>query len=171
MTTQVLVSMSWISYDSVNPFKVLNLLPLLKNIFISCTVDALGVHPYHHVDNDMQPSIFPCWVYLIHNISKYAVEKLPSSLVFFIRESKLTRLLQDSLGGRTKTSIIATISPASTNLDVCLFCVNNYMRHLILYIVVIVLLLWNVFVCYLFSDSSVIKKQTYVSTWMLQNIW
>jgi kinesin family protein 11 len=28
------------------------------------------------------------------------------------RESKLTRLLQDSLGGRTKTSIIATVSPA-----------------------------------------------------------
>ena len=34
------------------------------------------------------------------------------------RESKLTRLLQDSLGGRTKTSLIATISPASSNLDV-----------------------------------------------------
>ncbi|KAH7947227.1 hypothetical protein HPB52_008493 [Rhipicephalus sanguineus] len=33
------------------------------------------------------------------------------------RESKLTRLLQDSLGGRTKTSIIATISPDMTNLD------------------------------------------------------
>ncbi|ESN96200.1 hypothetical protein HELRODRAFT_68075 [Helobdella robusta] len=33
------------------------------------------------------------------------------------RESKLTRLLQDSLGGRTKTSIIATISPASSNVD------------------------------------------------------
>ncbi|XP_064473794.1 kinesin-like protein KIF11 isoform X2 [Ornithodoros turicata] len=33
------------------------------------------------------------------------------------RESKLTRLLQDSLGGRTKTSIIATISPAMINLD------------------------------------------------------
>lgn len=33
------------------------------------------------------------------------------------RESKLTRLLQESLGGRTKTSIIATISPASVNLD------------------------------------------------------
>ncbi|KAL3243447.1 hypothetical protein MRX96_020514 [Rhipicephalus microplus] len=32
-------------------------------------------------------------------------------------ESKLTRLLQDSLGGRTKTSIIATISPDMTNLD------------------------------------------------------
>ena len=31
------------------------------------------------------------------------------------RESKLTRLLKDSLGGRTKTSIIATISPASIN--------------------------------------------------------
>ena len=33
------------------------------------------------------------------------------------RESKLTRLLQDSLGGRTKTSIIATISPASCNVE------------------------------------------------------
>lgn len=29
------------------------------------------------------------------------------------RESKLTRLLQDSLGGRTKTTIIATISPVN----------------------------------------------------------
>ncbi|KDR08648.1 hypothetical protein L798_01550 [Zootermopsis nevadensis] len=33
------------------------------------------------------------------------------------RESKLTRLLQDSLGGRTKTSIIATISPAACNVE------------------------------------------------------
>eukprot|EP00043_Microstomoeca_roanoka_P016089 m.163046 g.163046 ORF g.163046 m.163046 type:complete len:1042 (+) comp16388_c0_seq78:297-3422(+) len=33
------------------------------------------------------------------------------------RESKLTRLLQDSLGGKTKTSIVATISPAMCNLE------------------------------------------------------
>ncbi|KAF4519419.1 hypothetical protein B566_EDAN008646 [Ephemera danica] len=33
------------------------------------------------------------------------------------RESKLTRLLQDSLGGRTKTSIIATVSPVLANLE------------------------------------------------------
>jgi kinesin family protein 11 len=33
------------------------------------------------------------------------------------RESKLTRLLQDSLGGRTKTCIIATISPAKINIE------------------------------------------------------
>ncbi|KAK3856219.1 hypothetical protein Pcinc_037442 [Petrolisthes cinctipes] len=33
------------------------------------------------------------------------------------RESKLTRLLQDALGGRTKTSVIATISPSSINLE------------------------------------------------------
>lgn len=33
------------------------------------------------------------------------------------RESKLTRLLQDSLGGRTKTSIIATISSSVANLE------------------------------------------------------
>ena len=36
---------------------------------------------------------------------------------FSCRESKLTRLLQDSLGGKTKTSIIATVSPASMNLE------------------------------------------------------
>ena len=42
-----------------------------------------------------------------------------SSLIFcfFFRESKLTRLLQDSLGGKTKTSLIATVSPASINLE------------------------------------------------------
>ena len=33
------------------------------------------------------------------------------------RESKLTRLLQDSLGGRTKTCIIVTVSPAKSNLE------------------------------------------------------
>ncbi|KAB0374557.1 hypothetical protein FD755_013049, partial [Muntiacus reevesi] len=33
------------------------------------------------------------------------------------RESKLTRIFQDSLGGRTRTSIIATVSPASLNLE------------------------------------------------------
>lgn len=33
------------------------------------------------------------------------------------RESKLTRLLQDSLGGKTKTCIIATISPAKVSLE------------------------------------------------------
>src|SRR6201996_8323156 len=33
------------------------------------------------------------------------------------RESKLTRLLQDSLGGRTKTCIIATLSPARSNVE------------------------------------------------------
>ncbi|CAD6188164.1 unnamed protein product [Caenorhabditis auriculariae] len=33
------------------------------------------------------------------------------------RESKLTRLLQDSLGGSTITSLIATLSPASSNIE------------------------------------------------------
>ena len=51
------------------------------------------------------------------------------------RESKLTRILQDSLGGRTKTSIIATVSPASINMEVgacvkwgllCVFYINIY---------------------------------------------
>ena len=33
------------------------------------------------------------------------------------RESKLTRLLQDSFGGGTKTTLIATVSPAITSLE------------------------------------------------------
>lgn len=33
------------------------------------------------------------------------------------RESKLTRLLQDSLGGKTKTCIIATVSPAKISME------------------------------------------------------
>lgn len=35
-----------------------------------------------------------------------------SYLLYWYRDSKLTRLLRDSLGGRTKTCIIATVSPA-----------------------------------------------------------
>lgn len=35
----------------------------------------------------------------------------------FCRESKLTRLLKDSLGGRTKTCIIATVSMAKMNQE------------------------------------------------------
>lgn len=37
--------------------------------------------------------------------------------ILIYRESKLTRLLQDSLGGRTKTTLIATVSPAYCNVD------------------------------------------------------
>ena len=33
------------------------------------------------------------------------------------RDSKLTRLLQDSLGGNTKTVMIAAVSPADYNYD------------------------------------------------------
>lgn len=33
------------------------------------------------------------------------------------RDSKLTRLLQDSLGGNSKTLMVVAVSPASTNYD------------------------------------------------------
>ncbi|KAH9856982.1 kinesin-domain-containing protein [Lenzites betulinus] len=44
------------------------------------------------------------------------------------RESKLTRILQDSLGGRTKTCIIATISPARSNLEETLSTLDYAIR-------------------------------------------
>ena len=45
------------------------------------------------------------------------VERTSRDVHIPYRESKLTRLLQDSLGGQTKTCIIATVSPAKSNLE------------------------------------------------------
>lgn len=49
-------------------------------------------------------------------------------LTFTNRESKLTRLLQDSLGGTTKTCIIATVSPASGSIEESLSTLEYGMR-------------------------------------------
>lgn len=35
----------------------------------------------------------------------------------FVRDSKLTRILQDSLGGNSKTIMIAAVGPAAYNYD------------------------------------------------------
>lgn len=57
------------------------------------------------------------------NLSLTALGKVISSLVEgrggFIpyRDSKLTRLLQDSLGGNAKTVMMATVSPSSLNYE------------------------------------------------------
>ena len=37
--------------------------------------------------------------------------------IYFIRDSKLTRLLRESLGGKAKTCIIATVSPSVHSLE------------------------------------------------------
>ncbi|KAL1407756.1 Kinesin-related motor protein [Vanrija albida] len=44
------------------------------------------------------------------------------------RESKLTRLLQDSLGGRTKTCIVATVSPTKSNQEETLSTLDYALR-------------------------------------------
>lgn len=44
------------------------------------------------------------------------------------RESKLTRLLQDSLGGRTKTCIVATVSPTKSNMEETLSTLDYALR-------------------------------------------
>lgn len=41
----------------------------------------------------------------------------PKSIYVPYRDSKLTRLLQDSLGGNTKTVMIANVGPADYNFD------------------------------------------------------
>ena len=57
------------------------------------------------------------------NLSLSALGNVISSLVdgkthhIPYRDSKLTRLLQDSLGGNTKTIMIAAVSPANYNYD------------------------------------------------------
>lgn len=48
--------------------------------------------------------------------------------VFFPSESKLTRLLQESLGGRTKTCIIATVSEEKANLEETLSTLDYALR-------------------------------------------
>ena len=68
----------------------------------------------HCLQNRVYPGSVGQWL-IVYVFKSYILYNL---LMFFFRESKLTRLLQDSLGGRTKTSIIATVSPASINLDV-----------------------------------------------------
>jgi kinesin family protein 11 len=55
--------------------------------------------------------------------------EVPSSLIALsYSESKLTRLLQDSLGGHTKTCIIATISPARSNMEETLSTLDYAIR-------------------------------------------
>lgn len=49
-------------------------------------------------------------------------------LTYRFRESKLTRLLQDSLGGRTKTCIIATVSPTRSNMEETLSTLDYAIR-------------------------------------------
>lgn len=44
------------------------------------------------------------------------------------RESKLTRLLQDSLGGRTKTCIVAAVSPTKSNMEETLSTLDYAIR-------------------------------------------
>ena len=65
------------------------------------------------------------------NLSLSALGNVISALVdgkghIPYRDSKLTRLLQDSLGGSTKTSIIATISPSSCSQEETLSTLGMY---------------------------------------------
>lgn len=54
-----------------------------------------------------------CWLYRFSFVKLFA----PMFVGIKFRDSKLTRLLRDSLGGKTKTCIIATISPSAQSVE------------------------------------------------------
>ena len=54
---------------------------------------------------------------VITTLAKKSTGQLGKNEVIPYRESKLTRILQDALGGNSKTTMIAAISPASYNLE------------------------------------------------------
>ena len=66
-------------------------------------------HPCHLTPNKIIQSLLT-----LGRVITNLVERAPH---IPYRESKLTRLLKDSLGGNTKTSIIATVSPATINME------------------------------------------------------
>jgi hypothetical protein len=55
------------------------------------------------------------FAFQVHILQRYAVVDRLGHVPY--RDSKLTRLLRDALGGKSKTCIIATISPASHSLE------------------------------------------------------
>lgn len=52
-------------------------------------------------------------IYCLHYYKNYVI----LLCLLFYRDSKLTRILQDSLGGHTKTVIITTVSPDHTSQE------------------------------------------------------
>lgn len=73
---------------------------------ISALVEHLGHIPYRF-------KLFYGFFSLRHHIAVFQALLNPVIISCTeFRDSKLTRLLRDSLGGRTKTCIIATVSPA-----------------------------------------------------------
>ena len=63
---------------------------------------------------------------VLGNCIQSLTEKNPSYIAY--RDSKLTRLLQESLGGNAKTSLIVTISPSGYNTDETISSLNFALR-------------------------------------------
>jgi kinesin family protein 11 len=79
---------------------------------INALVEHLGHIPYRFL-------LLDSWVLIMLHSMVFWRYPFPCTLTaymnicwYYFRDSKLTRLLRDSLGGRTKTCIIATVSPA-----------------------------------------------------------
>lgn len=87
---------------------------------INCLVERSPHVPYRYLYQ------CPCPDPWIYNHQRFQVPNISFWQLFDFdtRESKLTRLLEDSLGGKTKTCIIATISPARACLEETISTLN-----------------------------------------------
>lgn len=55
---------------------------------------------------------------ILGNVISHLTEEKKSNKGFIpYRDSKLTRILQDSLGGNSRTTMIACVSPAESNYE------------------------------------------------------
>lgn len=63
-----------------------------------------------HIGNDFTTTKFKM-------LNALLIDFVVKVTLYNIRDSKLTRLLRDSLGGKTKTCIIATVSPSIHYLE------------------------------------------------------
>ena len=93
-----------------------------KDYYICASFFRNNKHIFYYLTRKQQDKWMAQWAVYNKVIHMCVCLQLHAICIFidcmYCRESKLTRLLKDSLGGRTKTSVIATITPASTFLEV-----------------------------------------------------
>lgn len=98
-----------INYCREEPGKLARSIKVCSHLVVSLTL-LLSTLVMYHIGTILH------WQ-LRHVLSCKKTSYLKGTFTWNIRDSKLTRLLRDSLGGKTKTCIIATVSPSIPCLE------------------------------------------------------